>query len=275
MDKPLDYTYHSHTKRCGHATGEDEDYAKKAVQGGYKILGYSDHVMLPNREQPGMRGTFAQADGYFASVNALKAKYAGRLAIYLAFEAEWFGDAYAGYYRGLLSEGKVDYLLLGQHCFVSGSKFVFYGNLADKAEATKLYAKDLIAGIKSRDFLCVAHPDLFMSWYGRWDLLAEETSRKIISAAKEAKIPLEVNMGPSRWGRRNAPGEPLDVAYPFSNFWDIASEAEVPSIIGVDSHNPEELLASPFDWVRSFVERHHLRYIDRLAVPSSGLRMAK
>jgi histidinol-phosphatase (PHP family) len=270
MDEPLDCTYHSHTKRCGHAFGEDEDYAKAAVEGHYQILGYSDHIMLPGREQPGMRGTFSQADGYFASVRNLESKYAGKLKIYCAFEAEWYGEIYAQYYHDLLAQGKVDYLLLGQHCFILGSQIYFYGSLPDKADATRLYAKAVLEGIKSHDFLYVAHPDLFMSWYGTWDLLAEETAKLIIAAAKEAKMPLEVNMGPSRWGRKNLAGQEIEVAYPCPRFWDLVSASGVPVIIGVDSHNPNELLESPFDWVRTFVEKHRLNTINRIAIPSKA-----
>ena len=54
VDRPLGYTYHSHTFRCGHAVGTDEEYVKKAIEGHYEILGFSDHVMLPNQSQPGM-----------------------------------------------------------------------------------------------------------------------------------------------------------------------------------------------------------------------------
>jgi histidinol-phosphatase (PHP family) len=52
----LDYNYHSHTWRCGHATGTDEAYVKSAIANGFKIYGFSDHVILPNASQPGMRG---------------------------------------------------------------------------------------------------------------------------------------------------------------------------------------------------------------------------
>ena len=36
--------YHTHTRRCGHAVGEDREYAEAAVQAGLKILGFSDHA---------------------------------------------------------------------------------------------------------------------------------------------------------------------------------------------------------------------------------------
>ncbi len=34
--------YHTHTKRCGHAKGTDEEYVIAAIEGGFDELGFSD-----------------------------------------------------------------------------------------------------------------------------------------------------------------------------------------------------------------------------------------
>ena len=47
-DKQLDYCLHTHTKRCGHAFGADEEYVQAAIDAGIKVLGFSDHIFLPN-----------------------------------------------------------------------------------------------------------------------------------------------------------------------------------------------------------------------------------
>jgi len=266
-NQPLDYTYHSHTYRCGHAVGSDEEYVKKAIEGHYHILGFSDHVMLPGRSQPGMRGDFSLEEGYFKSVRDLQRKYAKQIQIYLAFECEWYGETYRQYYHDLLSKGLVDYLLLGQHDYLDDDQLTFYGRLSDKRAATLKYTEDIISGIESGLFIYVAHPDLFMAWYDSWDALAQDCASRIIEAAMKAGMPLEVNMGPSRWGRRNRIGEAIDVAYPYPEFWDMVSEAGASVIIGVDDHDPNELLTSPFDWVREFIQDHNLNYQDRLELP--------
>ena len=36
--------YHTHTTRCQHATGSDEDFIVSALKGGYQELGFSDHT---------------------------------------------------------------------------------------------------------------------------------------------------------------------------------------------------------------------------------------
>lgn len=39
--------YHTHTKRCGHAYGEDEDFVLSAIKYGIKELGFT---ILENRD---------------------------------------------------------------------------------------------------------------------------------------------------------------------------------------------------------------------------------
>ena len=35
--------YHTHTVRCGHAKGTEEEYVQAAIAGGVEILGISEH----------------------------------------------------------------------------------------------------------------------------------------------------------------------------------------------------------------------------------------
>lgn len=37
------FNYHTHTKRCGHADGDDEQYVRAAMMTGFKELGFSEH----------------------------------------------------------------------------------------------------------------------------------------------------------------------------------------------------------------------------------------
>ena len=36
--------YHTHTTRCGHAEGTEEEYILTALRCGFKVLGFSDHA---------------------------------------------------------------------------------------------------------------------------------------------------------------------------------------------------------------------------------------
>lgn len=258
MQTEFHANYHSHTKRCGHAVGEDEEYVLAAKANGFNILGFSDHVMLPGIEEPGLRGNFSERAGYLASVKSLKKKYAGDMTIYLGFECEWYGDVFADYYRSLFKEQGVDYLILGQHNSIADGKLTFYTNLGSVDAGIKAYAKDIVAGIRSGLFTYVCHPDLYVLYFRTWDEEAEKAAWEICRAAKEMDIPLEVNMGPSRWDKKTNPTDPSIMAYPYPKFWEIAKKVGNRVIVGVDAHSPRDYYDSDYDWVISFCRHFDL-----------------
>ncbi|MCR4561968.1 MAG: hypothetical protein K5694_02005 [Bacilli bacterium] len=261
------YTYHSHTKRCGHAEGEDGEYAAKAYLSGYKILGYSDHVMLPDLRQPGMRGDIFDFEDYVKSVRNLQRKYRGKMKIHLGEEAEWYGDRYREFYASLLKDETLDYLICGQHCFLDGNRFIFYGSLGDHRLAIRKYADDLIDAMRSGLFLYVAHPDIYVSWNKKWDEFTKEIATELINEAKKLGTIFEINCGPSRYTPILPNGDLDNLAYPHSEFWKLVGEAKIPCILGVDSHRPYELVETPFDFFRAFIKRFNLNIIDPLKKP--------
>ena len=66
--------YHTHTWRCRHANGTEREYVERAIEGGLKILGFSDHspYPFPDGYDSGMRMRLDQVEGYIDTVLALK-----------------------------------------------------------------------------------------------------------------------------------------------------------------------------------------------------------
>ena len=52
--------YHTHTYRCGHATGTDREYVENAIKVGLKTLGFSDHA--PYVFEDGYRSSMRMAN---------------------------------------------------------------------------------------------------------------------------------------------------------------------------------------------------------------------
>ena len=44
MEKGMTYNYHTHTYRCRHAAGAEEDYVVKSIECGIKYMGFSEHI---------------------------------------------------------------------------------------------------------------------------------------------------------------------------------------------------------------------------------------
>lgn len=66
--------YHTHTWRCRHADGTEREYVERTIEGGLKILGFSDHspYPFPDGYDSGMRMRLDQVEGYVDTVLALK-----------------------------------------------------------------------------------------------------------------------------------------------------------------------------------------------------------
>ena len=92
--------YHTHTARCGHAEGTDEEYVLAAIGRGFDELGFSDHVPWPYKNgyvHPTVRMNISQMPEYLASVRALAEKYRGQIRILTGFECEYFRITWAGW----------------------------------------------------------------------------------------------------------------------------------------------------------------------------------
>ena len=251
----LDYNYHTHTKLCGHAGIFDmEEYIKQAIRSGIKELGFSCHVPVIEFEYQNIdeRMHFSEVDSYISTLKELKQKYSKEINILIGFEAEY--DYMQEEFLDRLRE-KVDYMVLGQH-YVRGSIY--------DENYPLVYAKEVTRALETGIFDFIAHPDYFMLFKDElktneerdvFDKNALLAAQSICSKSKELQIPLEINLRGVEKGK----------AYPNIMLWNVASNIMCPVIIGVDAHDPSELLRAGEN-IRKFEERF---------IPLSKLNMIK
>ncbi|MFA6755199.1 MAG: histidinol-phosphatase [Bacilli bacterium] len=258
MEK-LIYNLHTHTSRCGHAYGTDEEYVKSAIKNGIKLLGFSDHIFFPNIIHKGMRGNYELLDDYISSILFLKKKYSKKVDIKLGFEAE-YQESFYGYYKYLLNDKHFDYLILGQHLTynIKGKPIYYWGKELNNKKEIYRYRDDLISGMKTGFFLYVAHPDLFMRNVSIVDDDIIKVCEDICAASKEYDVPLEINLGGFGYSNMMAQiegGSP----YPNHFFWKMARKYKCKCVIGVDAHNPKNFDSIDYYFLDSFINYHELK----------------
>lgn len=235
--------YHTHTTRCGHATGTDEEYVIAAIAAGYTVLGFSDHAFLPNYNRSvTMRGDYSELIPYQQSVAALKKKYASQIDVLTAMEAEYF-PRFHDYYSQLLTSHQMDYLILAIHYIEFDdtiNRMAFYAGTITQPQDALRYAEMALLGMNSGLFTYVAHPDLFLASYPRFDEGAAQAARLIATRAKELQMPLEFNQGGMRSRGLITIGDEVRYRYPVRQFWEIVREIGAPVILGVDAHSPAD-----------------------------------
>ena len=227
--------YHTHTQRCRHAQGTEEDYILCAMASGLEVLGFSDHAPFPDVDY-GYRMPFDELPLHFQEVDRLTQAYRGRIAIRKGLEIEYLPQ-YRGYYEDLLGRCRVDYLLLGEHFFPDAQGETRFVSNAESTEEFILYARGIEAALKTGYFCMVAHPDLFTMDHFPWDSNCDRASDIILNAAAVAGCVLEYNANGYRRGIHAYPdGERL--MYPHARFWRKVKESGLPVIVGSDCHEP-------------------------------------
>ena len=66
--------FHTHTKRCQHAGGEDIEYIQEAINAGFSTLGFSDHAPYPDNRF-GLRMKYSELDEYIETMKKLKEQF--------------------------------------------------------------------------------------------------------------------------------------------------------------------------------------------------------
>ena len=224
----MTYNYHTHTFRCGHASGTEREYIERAIENGITVMGFSDHspYRFPDGREANYRVKTDTAEDYFVVLRQLREEYKDRIDIKIGFEMEYY-DLYfedmLSYVCGLGTE----YLILGQHLTNNDTPGIRHvcSRPTDSEEQLEAYTDAVVEGMATGAFSYVAHPDVF-NFTGSEEKYEKEMRRLCKQAAK-LDLPLEINFLGIRGGRH----------YPTDLFWRIAGEEGCTAIYGFDAHD--------------------------------------
>ncbi len=233
--------YHNHTYRCGHGKCDvtDEDYVLKAIEGGFKIIGFSDHNPMPHGvydHQKGVRMTIEELPEYIASIEALQKKYGDQIKIYKALECEYSSELLP-WLREIRPQ--FDYFITGTHWQLENHQYVHFFQESYTPEKIQRYTEITLEAMETGLFTYLAHPDVVLADYPTFDHACIDSAYAICRKAKELNMPLEYNQY-GMMKRLTAYNHGL--CYPYPGFWEIAAEVGITGIIGLDAHRPSQYL---------------------------------
>lgn len=222
--------YHTHTWRCMHAEGTEREYVERAIEGGLKILGFSDHTPMPyaNGYVSNVKMRLNQLEGYVDTVLNLKKEYEKDIEIHLGLEVEYY-PKYFKEFLHITGQYPIEYFLLAQHFLGNEIDDVYSGDETQDPKILKRYCLQCREAMLTGCFTYFAHPDLLHftgdpAVYDHW-------MRGLCEDAKKAGLPLEINfLGIG--GHRH---------YPNPAFWKIVGEVGNPVIFGSDAHEPDKV----------------------------------
>jgi len=236
----MKHNFHTHTTRCKHAIGTDEDFVKAALDGGFDVLGFADHApwAFDTDYVSHCRMPADQWADYKQSVLALKEKYQGQISIHLGLECEYY-EKYFDQLKRLRDDG-CEYFILACHFLHTEETNPYIGLLCQEDDAVLRYAEETVKGIRTGLYAYIAHPDLYMMHREEFSPACMEAADMICQAAKEAHMPLEYNLL-GLLGELT--GHPR--GYPNAEFWQYIRKWDNDVILGVDAHDPAQLRNQP------------------------------
>lgn len=221
---------HTHTARCMHAEGADEEYVLAAIDRGLQVLGFSDHTphLYPEGYVSTVRMTPEQLPEYAESIRSLQAKHADKVRIFLGSEVEYFPAMFTDT-LGMLRDNGIEYMILGQHHIGNELGEPHCAKPTGDETVLQRYCDQVIAGMETGLFTYLAHPD-FLNFAGD-EKVYNKHMRRVCRVAREGGIPLEVNMLGLRQNRH----------YPSDRFFRLVAEEGCSVVIGADAHKPEQV----------------------------------
>lgn len=222
--------YHTHTSRCKHAGGTEEEYIKVAIERGVERLGFSDHAPVDYGDFVSTcRMDMNEINSYFDTLLSLRYKYCDYIELFIGFEIEYsrLFEKSVDFYKKF----PLDYMILGQHfvgCECDEDMTNVFIPTKDNL-VLKNYVDQCVKAIKTKKITYLAHPDC-INFVGNTELYDQEMTR-LINEVVNQDIPIELNLMGVRWGRN----------YPSERFWKLVKGSGAKVIVGSDAHYPEHL----------------------------------
>jgi histidinol-phosphatase (PHP family) len=233
---PLPADYHMHTPLCRHATGEPGEYAKRALELGFKEIGFSDHSPLPRDDFDDWRMRNDQLDEYVAKVRKAQKDFP-QLTIRLALEVDYL-PGHEDWIRGLAARHSWDYFIGSVHYVsddwaIDNPQKISEWKNHDAYEVWSVYFERLTKAAETGFFEIIGHTDLPKKFGYRPSRDCKPLYEKFLNAVKKHNCAIELNTTGLRKDCREI--------YPSREILELAFQKGVPIVFGSDAHAPEEV----------------------------------
>jgi histidinol-phosphatase (PHP family) len=236
-----------------------EDYVIESINQGLFCIGFSDHTPLPKNIFPQVRMKYSDLKTYFNEIKTLSNKYTN-IKILSALECEYFTEFENFYKIKILKKYNPAYLIGGTHYIKSSISNNWKSVFSDINSNKELfeYARTIITSMESGLFLFIAHPDLFMNSYQKWDKNAISCSKEILDFAEKSKSIFEINGYGIR--KQQDPFKKNKTLYPFEKFWKLCSNYNIKIILSSDAHDPNDIYSGIFEAER-IAKKYNLQIV--------------
>ena len=232
--------YHIHTKLCGHASGEMEEYVQSAIASGIKEMGFSDHLPMITERDNELAMSIDELPLYVESVLDLNQRY-GEIDIKLGIEADYF-PGLEEKCNEVINKFPFDYVIGSVH-FIKKWGFDNINQIDqwEKRDINQVYRDYytlLRKSARSGLFDIIGHSDLVKKFGQKPSADLTDEIKQTAQVFAENGLACEINTSGLR--------RPISEIYPSLDVLKIYNDYNIPIIFGSDAHNPKDV-ARDFD----------------------------
>lgn len=227
--------YHVHTKLCGHAAGEPEDYVREAIRKGLSEIGFADHMPLLHCRDERLSMAPDDLPRYVAMVRDVQESVT-EIDVRLGIEMDYFPGRMDDIWR-LASRFEFDYVYGAVH-YIDGWGFSDSRHLSsyegrDPDETYERYFDLFCEAVREGRFDVMAHPDIVKKHGITTRRPLNDLYRRAADALAASDVAIEINTS----GLRKTA---LDL-YPALPFLTLCAERRVAVTLGSDAHVPGQV----------------------------------
>lgn len=241
------WDYHTHHKRCNHATGDLSDYINSAIKKGLVEIGLSDHWPMHTMPNKDLVESWAMSlDNipiYIQEAKNLRTYYSNKIKIQIGTEIDYCSAVFDSYLNQIYPFlDNFDYLIGSVHVIKAPNGDYVPIDSSNNPELMKkigiyqfyeIYFQELLKMINSRFFNIIGHFDLPKK-YGiqptleLWPFILE-----ILDEIKKNDACVEINTSGFR--------KKVGIQYPSEKIIKELIIREIPLTLGSDAHLPDEV----------------------------------
>ena len=260
--------YHIHTKMCGHAEGEMEEYVREAIKKGLGEIGFNEHFpILHLKDKKFARRLAMSIDEfpiYVEQVQRLQKEFKERISIKLGCEIDYLPGKME---RIMHTINKYDFDYLYGSVHFLDDWMIDHPDHKSRFENQDLYKvyKDYFSLVEeaaeSKLFDCISHIDVIKKFGYKPDEDLTCIYEQTATTLKRADVCIEVNT--------SGLYKPVREIYPEEKFLKICCKHNVPVTLGSDAHKPEHV-GRDFDKAVSLIKKAGYRGIVRFSKRQKG-----
>lgn len=249
--------FHIHTYICKHSSNHLEEIVAYALKHGYKKLYFTEHAPITiDCPYQTRRASYKEIAQLKHNIDKLNKKYKNKLKIYFGYEVE-YNKPNRWYIKKLAKDPYCEFMVFGNH---------FYGDLfkikmplplamhvTKTAKQLKEFDENNMAAMSSGLMSWVAHPEIFLNSYQKWDKAAIAVCKNIIKSAIKYKLPLGFNVNFINYDEKS------QWHYPCKYFWQLVAKTNIPVIIESDAHDMHPLAVEWLEQARKLAISYGLK----------------